>query len=94
MMPAARINDVHVCPLPNVEVPRGGGPIAGGSFDVLIGGMPAARVGDAAVCTDPSDVIVLGSFTVMFGGIPAARITDRTAKGGLIVTGSFNVFIG
>jgi uncharacterized Zn-binding protein involved in type VI secretion len=61
---------------------------------VLIGGMPAARVGDMATCVGPPDVIIQGSFTVLIGGQPAARMGDMTAHGGVIVLGDFTVLIG
>jgi uncharacterized Zn-binding protein involved in type VI secretion len=61
---------------------------------VLIGGLPAARLGDMAVCVGPPDVIILGSFTVLIGGQPAARMTDMTAHGGTIVMGLPMVLIG
>jgi len=61
---------------------------------VLIGGMPAARVGDMAVCVGPPDVIALGSFTVLTMGMPQARIMDMTAHGGMIVLGMFTVIVG
>jgi uncharacterized Zn-binding protein involved in type VI secretion len=60
----------------------------------LIGGMPAARVGDMAVCVGPPDVIALGSFTVLIGGMPAARMGDLTAHGGTIAMGYPTVLIG
>lgn len=85
---------MHVCPQVTVLVPHVGGPVALGAFNVLIGGMPAARVGDLAVCVGPPDVVVLGSFTVLIGGMPAARLSDMTAHGGAIVLGAFNVLIG
>lgn len=94
MLPAARISDLHVCPLVNVLVPHVGGPMAVGSPNVMIGGMPVARVGDMAVCAGPPDVIALGSFTVMIGGMPAARIGDMTGHGGVISVGAFNCVIG
>jgi uncharacterized Zn-binding protein involved in type VI secretion len=76
-------------------VPHVGGPILPpGGIPVLIGGMPAARVGDMAVCTGPPDVIALGSFTVLIVGQPAARIGDLTAHGGAIVAGLPTVLIG
>jgi len=56
--------------------------------------MPAARVGDMAVCVGPPDVIALGSFTVLIGGMPAARMGDLTAHGGTIVLGCPTVNIG
>lgn len=72
-----------------------GGPILPpGCPMVLIGGMPAARVGDLAVCAGGPDVIALGSFTVLIGGTPAARMGDMTAHGGVIVVGEFTVMIG
>jgi uncharacterized Zn-binding protein involved in type VI secretion len=95
MMPAARVGDMHVCPLVTVLVPHVGGPILPpGGVPVLIGGMPAARVSDMAVCVGPPDVIVLGSFKVLIGGLPAARMGDMTAHGGSIVMGYPIVLIG
>jgi len=60
----------------------------------LIGGMPAARVGDMCVCVGPPDVIALGSFTTLIGSMPAARLGDMTAHGGAIVVGMPTVLIG
>jgi len=95
MMPAARVGDMHVCPLVTVLVPHVGGPILPpGAPIVLIGGLPAARVGDMAVCVGPPDVIVLGSFKVLIGGLPAARMLDLTAHGGTILMGYPTVLIG
>jgi uncharacterized Zn-binding protein involved in type VI secretion len=89
-MPAARITDMHVCPM----VPHVGGPILPpGAITTLIGGLPAARLGDMAVCVGPPDVIVLGSFTVLISGQPAARLGDLTAHGGVIVMGYPTVLI-
>ena len=88
MPPAARLTDMHVCPMVTVLVPHVGGPIAGpGAVTTLIGGMPAARVGDMAVCVGPPDVIVLGSFTTLFQGQPAAYMGSMTAHGGVVVMG-------
>jgi uncharacterized Zn-binding protein involved in type VI secretion len=76
-------------------VPHVGGPILPpGGITVLIGGMPAARVGDMAVCVGPPDVIALGSFTVLTVGQPQARIGDLTAHGGTIVLGLPTVLVG
>lgn len=95
MPPAARISDMHVCPLFSGPVPHVGGPILPpGSPTVLIGGLPAARVGDMAVCTGPPDTISQGSGTVMIGGMAAARLGDSTAHGGTIIWGCFTVIIG
>src|ERR1700760_313762 len=95
--PAARVSDMHVCPMvtPAVPpVPHVGGPILPpGGMTVLIGGLPAARVGDMAVCVGAPDVIALGSFTVLIKGQPAARLGDLTAHGGTIVLGCFTVLI-
>ena len=93
---AARITDMHTCPMVNPgPVPHVGGPILPpGSPTVLIAGMPAARVGDMAVCTGPPDTIAMGSATVMIGGMPAARMGDSTAHGGVIVAGCPTVLIG
>lgn len=96
MPPAARITDMHTCPMVNPgPVPHVGGPILPpGSPSVLIGGMPAARVGDMAVCTGPPDTIIQGSGTVLISGMPAARMGDATAHGGVIVAGCPTVIIG
>jgi uncharacterized Zn-binding protein involved in type VI secretion len=76
-------------------VPHVGGPILPpGCPTVLIGFMPAARVGDLAVCAGGPDVIALGSITVLIGGQPAARIGDMTVHGGVIVSGEMTVMIG
>lgn len=93
--PAARVGDMHVCPMVTGVVPHVGGPILpAGEPTVLIGGMPAARVGDMATCVGPPDTIVAGSGTVLIGGMPAARLGDSTAHGGTIVLGEFTVLIG
>lgn len=95
MMPAARVSDMHVCPMVTGVVPHVGGPILPpGCITVLIGGMPAARVSDMATCVGPPDVIVLGSFKVLIGGMPAARLGDLTAHGGVIVMGYPPILIG
>ena len=98
MKPAARISDMHVCPMvtPAVPpVPHVGGPILPpGAPTVLIGGLPAARMGDMAVCVGPPDTIVLGSATVLISNMPAARMGDMCSHGGSIVLGCFTVLIG
>ena len=95
MPPAARISDMHTCPMFNGPVPHVGGPIVGPSVPtVLIGGQPAAVVGDMCVCVGPPDTIVRGSGTVFIGGRPAARIGDTTAHSGVIVQGFPTVMIG
>lgn len=92
---AARITDMHTCPMTTGPVPHVGGPILPpGAVTVLIGGLPAAKVGDMAVCVGPPDTIIAGSGTVMIEGMPAARMGDATSHGGSIVLGCPTVMIG
>ncbi|MCX6218223.1 PAAR domain-containing protein [Spirosoma sp.] len=94
MPPAARLTDMHTCPMTTGPVPHVGGPIVGpGCPTVMIGGLPAARVGDSLVCVGPPDTIVKGSATVLIGGAPAARMGDSTGHGGTIVLGFPTVMI-
>ncbi|MCC6588902.1 MAG: PAAR domain-containing protein [Bryobacterales bacterium] len=96
--PAARVSDMHVCPMvtPGVPpIPHVGGPIIPPcAITVLVGKLPAARVTDRCVCVGPPDVIVKGSMTVLINKLPAARILDMTAHGGTIVAGMPTVLIG
>ncbi len=95
MPAAARLNDMHVCPLFNGNVPHVGGPVIGpGTATVLIGGLPAATVGDTCSCSGPPDSIISGSASVFIGGKPAARMGDSTAHGGTLVAGAPSVMIG
>lgn len=95
MPPAARVGDMHTCPMVTGVVPHVGGPVLPpGAPTVMISGMPAARVGDMLTCVGPPDVIALGSFTVTIGGMPAARMGDMTAHGGVIILGAPTVMIG
>lgn len=98
MPPAARLTDMHTCPMQTPgtpPIPHVGGPIIGpGAPTVLIGMLPAAKVGDMCVCVGPPDSIVKGSATVLIGGMPAARMGDSTAHGGSIVLGLPTVMIG
>lgn len=95
---AARLKDMHTCPMqtPGLPpVPHVGGPIIGpGVPTVLIGKLPAAVMGDMATCVGPPDTIIKGSTTVMIGGKPAARMGDTTAHGGSIIMGCPTVIIG
>jgi uncharacterized Zn-binding protein involved in type VI secretion len=92
MPPAARVLDPTSHP----------GVIAGpGALNVLIGGQPAARVGDMHVCAmppvagpHPPTPIVAGSATVLIAGLPAARLGDPNGCGATIVAGCLNVLIG
>ncbi len=93
--PAARITDLHVCPMVTVLVPHVCGPaLPGGNVTVLIGGLPAVRATDMCVCVGPPDVIVMGAPTVLIGNMPAARMGDPTAHGGALTLGHFTVLIG
>jgi uncharacterized Zn-binding protein involved in type VI secretion len=94
MPPAARISDMHVCPLSDGPKPHVGGPVTMGCPTVKIGFMPAARVGDICTCAGPPDSIVKGSPTVKIGGMMAARMGDLTAHGGTIALGCPTVNIG
>jgi len=98
MPSAARLTDMHQCPMetPGLPpIPHVGGPITGpGCATVLINQLPVARLGDILVCVGPPDSIIKGSSSVMIGGVPAARVGDATAHGGTIVMGSCNVIIG
>jgi uncharacterized Zn-binding protein involved in type VI secretion len=96
MPPAARLTDLHQCPMCTGPVPHVGGPIIGpGVATVAIGGLTASVVGDSLTCVAPApDSTVKGSATVMIGGKPAARMGDTTAHGGTIVLGAMNVMIG
>ncbi len=95
---AARVTDMHVCPMqtPGVPpIPHVGGPVIGpGVSTVMIGKLPAAVMGDQCVCTGPPDLIIKGSSTVLIGGKPAARMGDQTAHGGTIPAGCPTVQIG
>ena len=98
MPPAARLTDMHTCPMvtPGLPpVPHVGGPIVGpGVPTVLIGKLPASVVSDLCTCVGPPDTIVKGSATVLIGGRPSARIGDTTAHGGAIVAGCPTVIVG
>lgn len=66
-MPAARITDMHTCPMCDGPKPHVGGPIVKGSMGVLIGNMPAARVMDQCTCVGPPDMIIKGATKVLIG---------------------------
>ncbi|EGQ9292407.1 PAAR domain-containing protein [Vibrio vulnificus] len=92
--PAATIGHNHLCPKKTGKIPHVGGPITTGSSNVMINGVPAARKGDSMVCVGPPDSIKQGSSSVFINGKPAARMFDATNHGGVIISGSPNVFIG
>lgn len=93
-LPAARATDMQMCPMVTGVVPHVGGPIAMGCPTVLIGSLPAARLGDMTTCVGPPGTIAMGSATVLIGNMPAARMGDTTAHGGAIVLGLPTVLIG
>ena len=93
--PAARVGDMHTCPMSDGPKPHVGGPILKPATPtVIIGGMPAAGVGSLCTCVGPPDSIVKGSSSVLIGGMPAARLGDSTAHGGMITVGFPQVLIG
>lgn len=93
--PAARAGDLHVCPMVTAVVPHVGGPILPPAWPmVLIGGQPAARMGDLVLCAGPPDLVAIGSPTVLIGGQPAARMLDIGAHGSPVVLGWPMVIIG
>ena len=94
-MPAARVADMHVCPMVTGVVPHVGGPIMPpGAVMVLMANMPAAQATSMCTCVGPPDLVAKGSATVLVGNMPAARITDLGGHGGLISVGAPTVLIG
>lgn len=100
---AARVTDLHLCPMITLVGPasftHAGGAILGpGASNVKIQGLAASVVGDQAECTGAPpgvvDAIVKGSATVKIAGKPAARMGDMTAHGGTIMMGAPTVNIG
>ncbi len=97
MGPAARAGDMHICPMQTpavVPIPHVGGPILPLPCTVLIGGLPAATLGQPCLCVGPPDVVIKGSLTVLINGRPAVRMGDTTAHGGTIISGWPTVLIG
>jgi uncharacterized Zn-binding protein involved in type VI secretion len=93
--PAARLTDLHLCPMVTGVVPHVGGPITSpGATTVFIGKLPAARALDVCTCVGPPDVVKQGSKTVLSCKMPQARILDQCLHGGIIILGCFTVFIG
>ncbi|MGC2404684.1 MAG: PAAR domain-containing protein [Acidobacteriaceae bacterium] len=95
-MPAARMTDLHLCPMFSGLLPHIGGPILPPCWPtVLIGDLPAARANDMLTCIlGPPDMILVGSPTVYIGSQMAARLLDPTAHGGVILMGWPTVLIG
>jgi len=98
MPPAARITDMHVCPMQTPgtpPIPHVGGPITKGVSSVLIGKLPAATLSSSCFCAgSPPDTIIKGSKSVLIGKKPAARMGDSTIHGGTITSGFPTVLIG
>jgi len=95
MPPAARVSDMHTCPMCDGPIPHVGGPILPpGVPTVLIGFQPAATVTCSATCVGPFDMIARGSSGVFINYLPAARLGDQTTHGGVIVSGDPTVLIG
>ncbi|HPA52780.1 MAG TPA: PAAR domain-containing protein [Thermoanaerobaculia bacterium] len=95
MAQAARLLDMHTCPMTNPDgSPHTGGPIQKAEGTVLIGYFPAARVGDSATCAGPMDMITTGAARCLIAYMPAARVGDQTTHGGVIVAGCTSVLIG
>lgn len=93
--PAARIGDMHTCPMSSGSTPHVGGPVMGPAVpNVIIGGKPAAVLGDSCTCVGPPDTIIMGSTGVFIGGKPSARQGDMTGHGGIISVGCPTVLIG
>ncbi len=97
--PAARVGD---------PTSHGGVIVGPGVATVLIGGLPAAVLGDTTTCPQSSGAppnqvphsggpIVSGSSTVLIGGRPAARAGDANAENqasATILVGAPSVLIG
>lgn len=97
MQPAARMTDMHLCPMQTpapIPIPHVGGPILPLPSTVLIGSIPAATVGQMCLCVGVPDTIVKGSMTVLINQKPAARMGDLTGHGGTIIMGLPTVLIG
>lgn len=93
-MPAARVGDIHVCPMVTGIVPHVGGPVVTPVPTVLIGKMPAATATAMAACVGPPDVVAKGSTTVLTANKPQARLGDSCAHGGALVMGCVTVLVG
>lgn len=92
MPAAARVTDTTT---------HGGTIVGPGEATVLIGGMPAAVMGDNHVCSLPPNAhqptvspFLIGSSTVMIGGKPAIRVSDTCLCGAGAAVGEPTVMIG
>ena len=91
MPAAARVGDIST---------HGGTIVGPGLATVLIGGKPAAVVGDMHVCSLPpvshqptASPFPSGSATVLIGGRPALRTTDTCLCGAMAAVGEPTVTI-
>jgi len=87
MPPVARLGDMS----------SHGGHIISASSDIIVGGQPAARLGDLHHCPLPHHgvtPIIKGSATVIGDSRPLARIGDMAACGAVIVSGAPTVMAG
>ncbi|MCQ4326055.1 hypothetical protein CXK94_17190 [Stutzerimonas stutzeri] len=87
MIPAARLGDMHVCPIPG----HGTSPITSASPDTQINFLGAARVGDVCGC---GAVITTGFPSIIIDYRPLAYLGSPTSHGGSIVSGSPDTFGG
>lgn len=94
MTMAARVTDMHVCPMVTGVVPHVGGIVSVGAPTVLVGNMPAAQVGSLCVCVGPPDSVVMGAPTVLVSKMPAAQVGSSTNHGGSISIGDPTVLLG
>ncbi len=94
MPPASRVTDIHSCPISTAAGVPASGVVVQGAATVLIGNLPAARLGDQHSCFTATGVIVSGSTSVLIENMPAARLGDMTADGGTIDSGLPTVLIG
>ena len=100
--PQARVADLHAGPACTVTGPMPIIPPC--AVMVLVGKMPAARVGDMCIgmmlspvgapIPAPPHPIAKGSMTVFIQKMPAARMGDMCAMGGAIIKGEFTVMTG
>lgn len=93
---AARVGDMHSCPkTTKLLVPHVGGPsVALAPVQVFAGGLPALRLGDLAVCTGSTDIVMEGAADILVEGLPWAGRSHKTAHGGVISGGLGSVLLG
>jgi uncharacterized Zn-binding protein involved in type VI secretion len=93
--PAARVSDMHTCPMLGGAVPHvGGAVLTAPAPEVLASGLPLAGAGSQIGCVGALTVVASGSATVLVAGRPVARMGDVTAHGGVLVGGAPTVLVG